>query len=428
MLEKALQRANEIITKEMSRRPKRLNDSIQHDMNSSIADAELGSSQFEMQKTLTVNELTVSKEFIAKTINGHKLSELVCEESDLNLKNFTVDELVIANNPENFEAIEEKLHETDKRFKRDAPISDSEPLFLNNVIVEGSVNGVNLSYFMDNVLRTNAESQRLEAPIHFGTLRARSIETFDGKISDVNLMEIARINANESTIRPPMRFTQPIQVGFLKVEKRLNHILIDNGKMDALFKRSRRTQVITGLKEFESVVLLEPIILQGKINVSSPIFGKINPIVTIDEDVIVEESVSFLGNVSITNLLQTQNIYGKSIRYNVGQLFSDGLRLDEQSIDIAFEFKQPIQVEDVLAPTRINNVPIESLIKRNVTHVQNVTASKSFTTDLTVEGECNTNEINGINLAFLNHTMLRRSAKNQVVTGTIQFGRIIAGK
>lgn len=413
----------------MVRRPKRLNDSmLQNDMNSSIVDTALASNQIEMQKTLTVNELTVSKEFIAQTINGHKLSDLVCEESDLHLKNFTVDEMVIANNAENFEAIEKKLLESDKRIKRDAPISDSAPLFLNNVIVEGLVNGLNFSYLMDNVLRTNKEIQRLEPSLHFGTLRARSIQTSDGTISDVNLSGIVRINANETVITSPTRFTQPIQVDMLKVENRLNHILIRDGKMDALFKRSRRTQVITGAKEFESIVLLEPIILQGKINVSNPIFSKINPIVTIDEDVIVEDSVSFVGNVSITNRLQTQNIYGKNIRHNVAQLFSDGLRLDEQSIDMAVEFKQPIQVEDILAPTRINQISIESLIKRNVTYVQNVTASKTFTTDLTVEGECNANEINGINLALLNHTMLKRSAKNQVVTGTIQFGRIVAGK
>lgn len=398
-------------------------------MNSSISDIDFEYELIGTPGTFTINKLTVSKNLNVKTINGHSISDLVYKESDLVLKNFTVDELVIVNNTENFEAIEKMLLESDKRIKRDVPVDPaSQPVVFNDLIVKGLVNGINFTYLLDNVLRTDVENQIIEAPMNFGTVRARSVQTPDNKMSNIDLSTIARIDLNHTIIRPPIRFTQGIQVGKLKVFSRLNTILINNGVMDALFKRSRRPQLITGAKEFESLALLEPISLQGKIEVSSPLLSKINPIVTINEDIVIDGSVSFLGNVTIKNVLRAENIYGKSLRYNVGQLLADGLRVDE-IVDIPMEFVQPIHADNILAPTRINGVPIESLIRCNVTELQTVYAPKTFTSDLTIEGGfADAYEINDIDLQLLNNTMLKRSAKNQIITGTIQFNRIIAGK
>lgn len=75
------------------KRPKRLNDSmLQNDVNLSNVD-DLESEK--MSKTLIVNELTVSEGLFAETINGHKFKDWVREDSDLVLKNFTVDKLII---------------------------------------------------------------------------------------------------------------------------------------------------------------------------------------------------------------------------------------------------------------------------------------------------------------------------------------------
>ncbi|XP_055320364.1 uncharacterized protein LOC129577415 [Sitodiplosis mosellana] len=425
-LKRAMQRADEIVTKDVVRRPKRLNDSmLQNDMNSSQIDIDFEAQ--EMPTTLTINELTVSESFLAESINGHKFSDLVCEDSDLVLYNFTVEKLVI-NDAANVEAIEKKLLESDERVKRDTSSDPStEPLNLYNVIVEGHVNGVNFSYFVENVLRTNGD-QRLEAPVNFGRLRAKSIQATDGKISNVDLASIARINANETVILSPIRFTQGIQVDKLSILERVNQIAIKGGKLDALLKRSREPQVLTGQKIFESIILLEPITLQGKINISSSVLSKMKPIVTVNEDLFIEDAVSFIGNVSIKNLLSIGNMFGQSLRYNAEQVLADGLKLDEP-VNVPLEFLQPLRIDDIQNPTRINNVPISSLLLRNVTDVQKVSAPKTFTSDLSVEGgNCDANEINGINLQILNNTMLKRSAKNQIVTGTIRFERITARK
>lgn len=398
------------------------------DMNSSLSsDTDFGNDEFEMQtsQTMTVNELTVSENFFAETINGRKFTDLVQENSDLNLKHFNVDRLII-NDPKNFEAIESKLSESAKRVKRQEP--DQEPVVLNNVIVEGLVNGVNFSYIVENALRTNVREQRLEATIEFNRLKARSIQTNDGKISNIDLNNIAKINSNETVISVPIHFTQELEVDHLRIGDRLNEIFVRNGTLGALFKRLKQPQEITGKKVFESITLRDPIILQGKINVSSSAFNRMRPIVTIDENLFVGDTVSFLGNVTIRNILVADNMFGASIRFSAAQVLDDGLRFDD-SVELPMEFIQPFQIDDLQASSRINDISIESLIRRNVTEQQTIFAPKIFTTDLSVEdGNCDANEINGVNLQILNNTMMKRDGKNQIVTGRIKFDKIRAGR
>lgn len=393
---------------------------------SAILDAEHEEDELEPPLPKVIDELTVTEGFFVEIINGHKMSDLVTPDSDLVLKNFTVDTLIIENNTEHFSAIERMLQESDDRMSRNAP--DDDAIVLNDVIVNGFVNGIDFSLMADNVLRTDAKEQRIETEINFRTLRAKSITTSTDHFSNLPFSTIARINDNETLIRPPIHFTQGLNVTYLKVLERLNRIRIIDGKMDALFKRRKDVQVITGEKQFETLNLLDPIVLQGKMNISNSLVNKIKPIVTIDDDLVVENNVQFMGNVTV-GFLSVPNIYGRSIRYNVLQLLSDGLRLDDPDIDIAMQFTQPIEIDNTLPGTRINNVPVDSLIRRNVSGVQKITARKTFLSDLIVEGDfCETKVLNGVDLEILNNTMLKRTGKNQVVTGSIQFRSIIANK
>lgn len=413
---------------------------LQNEVNSSRFDANTENIEAEVEETtetmdlpsiLHIDELTVSESIFIKKINGHNISDLVQRNSNLVLEKLVVDELVIAdNNTENIDEIERKLLDSDERIKRAAPNdTESDTLVFDNVMVEGHVNGIDFNYLMENALRTDLPNQRLEANISIGVLRANSLNTNDGKISNIDPAVFALINGNETIIRPPIHFTESVGVNHLTVLQRLNHVLINDGKMDALFKRSRRPQVITGTKLFQSIELLEPIILQGKINISNPVIDKIKPIVTINEDVVVEGDFIFYGNVTVQNLLQANNIYGKSLQYNVAQLLADGLRLDEPVIDMEMEFNQPIHVDNVEASTSIDGIPIASFIRTDTKDVQIITGRKTFTSDLSIEGgNCDANEINGINLPFLNRTILKKTGKHQIVTGRIQFNRIVADR
>lgn len=430
-LKKSIQRAEEILSKESVRRPKRLNDSmLQHDMNTSRYDDFDSFADFiEIDDdTLTIDELTVTDSFYAEKINGHNVSDLLRTDLDLSLDTMTVGKLIIANNTENFDEIEKKLLESDKRTKRDLKPEDiDKPLIFDDITVLGKINGIDFDQYVKDVLRTDVNEQVLSAPVRIGKLQANALKTSDDKISKLDLSNIGHLNVKELIIRQPIFLRKSITVDKFKVLQRIDGIFIHDGKMDILFKRSKRPQEIRGVKEFDSINLLEPISLQGKINISSPL-NKMRPIVTIDEDVELVGDFEFVGNVTVENVLQVQNIFGQSTRYSVVQVMEDGLRLDEPEIDIQLEFLQPIQIDNVEPGTRINDIPIESLILRNVSEWQTIIAPKTFTSDLSVDGDCQVIEINGVNIQQLNNTVLKRSGENQIVTGTIQFDRITANK
>lgn len=428
-MRKSIQRAQEILSKENVRRPKRLNDSmLQHDMNSSRYD---DLSEFiEIDgDTLTIDELTITDSFYAERINGRNVSDLFRTDLDLSLDTMTIGKLIIANNSESFDEIKKKLLENDKRVKRDNPPEDEsvKPLIFNDITVHGLVNGMDFNKFVEEALRTDVDHQVLQGPVRIDKLQAESLQTIDGKISGRDLSNIGHTQVKELVIRQPILFEKGITVERLETLQRLNGILIENGKMDALFKRSKRIQEIRGQKTFESIHLLEPITLQGKINISSPL-SKIKPIVTIDEDIELVGDFEFFGNVTVQNFLQAQNIFGKSTRYSAVQVLDDGLRLDESEIDVPLQFLQPIQIDNVELGTRINDIPIESLILRNVSEWQTIIAPKRFTLDLSVVGDCEVIEINGVNIQQLNNTVLKKSGENQIISGTIQFDRITANK
>lgn len=401
---------------------------LQMDMNASRFDDFDSLSEFMDGDTLVIDELTVSESFYAERINGRNASDLLRRDADLTLDTMTVGKLIIANNSRDYAEIEKKLLENDKRTKRESVIDESaKPLIFNDITVHGLVNGMDFNQFVQQVLRTDVKHQILEAPAMITKLHANSLQTVDGKLSGLDLSNIGHTRVKELVVRQPMRFEQPITIDRLKVLQRVNHIFIHDGKMDILLKRSKHVQEMRGRTTFQSINLLEPIVLRGKINISSPL-SKLRPIVTIDDDIELPGDVQFIGNVTVQNWLQAPNMFGKSGRYSALDVLNDGLRLDERVIDVPLVFLQSIQIDNVEPRTSINDVPVESLILRNTSEWQTIIAPKTFISDLYVDGSCEVTEINGVNIQQLNNTVLKRSGEKQIVTGSIQFKKITANK
>lgn len=379
------------------------------------------------QTVLNAKEVTIDEDFSVVHLNGHPITNLLHKDDNLNLNRLEIDNLLI-DNAKNVEDILSKSSSKQKRLRRDTTAQS--PLIINQLFVAGQVNGYNLTNLIENSLKVTGIEQSLNADIHFDIFRSGAIQVNSNTISFKTIANIIQIKAGESTlIDQDIRFTQPIFVNALNVLDRLNHINILNNRMDALFCRNKGIQVITGNKIFESITLLEPIVLDGKINISSPILDKIKPIVTINEDVQLTGDFLISGNVTIQNLLMAKNIFGRSAQYNAKQLQNDGLQITDQIIDVPLVFIQPIQVIDIGGATNLNDISVSNLIKRNVNVIQTISGRKTFVGDLYVEnGICDAFEINGINLQLLNETILKKTAENQIITGAIQFKRIIAEK
>lgn len=366
---------------------------------------------------------------VLHTLNGHRIEDLVFIEKDLNLEALSVDQLVVYD-ATIFSEIQAKLAPlTSSRGRRSVGSDVSSPLRINQLFVSGRLNGLDFSDLQENVLRTNAVEQQLNANTRIDVATANVVRVRSNTISNQNLADLVSIRVNSTLIEQDIQFTQPIIINELNIMNRFNHMQVTNNRLDALFRRAKGVQVITGKKVFESVALLEPIFQQGKIDVRSPIMAQIKPMVNVDQDIVLTGDYSISGNVTIENLLAASNLFGRSGRYSAKQLQTDALRIDESVVNVAVEFVQPIRVENVLGVTRINDVPISTLIKRNIDDIQTITGRKVFSGDLYVEsGLCDAYIINGIDLMVLNRTVLKKNAENQIVSGTIHFGRILADK
>lgn len=400
-----------MLTKESVRRPKRLNESTES--NATNVEYHL------LEEPLSVDALTVSGSVTVAKVNGHHIDDLLRSESDLHLNNLMIAYLLVPKDSN-------MTHTTSKRVKRDA-VTDDEIMHLNDVVVDGFVNRFNFSSLIENALRIDQAEQRLTSDVKFQTISATTITVKDNKISDFDLNRIASIKDNETLINEPLIFAQLLSTNELNIAERLNQFTVQNGKLNILLKKSKRVQIITGDKEFDAVNLLEPITLHGRINISSPMMNKIKPIVTVDEELIINSDILISGNVTVKRSLEAANIFGQSIRFSLAQVQGDAIRVDDVNIDVPLEFSQPIFTEDIRLPTRLNGIRIDSFIQRNSTGVQQISARKTIISDLSIEnGFCSANEINGVNLQILNTTMLKRTANNQTFTGTIQIKRITA--
>lgn len=363
------------------------------------------------------------------TLNGHRMEDLVSIEKDLNLDELSVERLVV-NNDSNLAEIEAKLVPFSFPRKLRSVGSDvSAPLRVNQLFVSGRLNGLDFSDLQENVLRTNAVEQHLNANTRIDVATANVVRVRSNTISSQNLADLVSISVNSTLIEQDIQFTQPIVINELNIMNRFNHLQVINNRLDSLFRRAKGVQIITGKKVFESIALLEPIFQQGKIDIRSPIMAQIKPMVNINQDIVLTGDYSISGNVTVENILAASNMFGRSGRYSAKQLQTDALRVDETVVNVAVEFVQPIKVENVLGVTRINDVPVSTFIKRNIDDIQTITGRKVFSGDLYVEnGLCDAYVINGIDLMVLNRTALKKNAENQVVSGTIHFGRVLADK
>lgn len=384
-----------------------------------------------MPSTNVIDELIIAKNVnVLRTLNGYRIDDFVFIENDLNLDTLSVEHLVV-NDRKNLADIQTKLAPltSSSRHRRNVGSDVSSPLRVNQLFVTGRLNGLDFSDLQEYTLRTNAVEQQLNANTRIDVVSANVVRVRSNTISNHNLADLVSIKANSTLIEQNILFSQPIVVNELNIMNRLNHIQVLNNRFDALFRRVKGGQTISGKKVFESIALLEPILQQGKIDIRSPILAQIKPMVNVDNDIELNGDYSISGNVTIENLLIASNLFGRSGRYSAKQLQTDALRIDEMAVNVAVEFTQPIKVENVVGATKFNNIPISTFIKRNMHDIQTITGRKMFTGDLHVEnGMCDAYVINGIDLVELNRTVLKNNAENQIVSGSIHFNRILADK
>uniref|UniRef100_A0A182WDY6 Uncharacterized protein n=1 Tax=Anopheles minimus TaxID=112268 RepID=A0A182WDY6_9DIPT len=300
--------------------------------------------------------------------------------------------------------------------------SDFETIDTDDLKLTGLLNDVDPRVLIEQVLLEQATDQQFSGKLVVDQITAHNIEVVDGKLSGMDIGNIAR-TTGEQQILQDLQFVQPMVVDSLFLQDRLNHIPVMEGKLQVLHVASDEVQSITGMKTFDYVTLLKPIELQGKINGES--LNKMNPIMTIGDDLILHGDYTIYGNVTFNGPLWAHNVLSAGGVQHLHRLTTHGLHLNmAPSPDQVIKFLQPVFVEHLHAE-KINDLDVNDLVPQATGEVQYITGRKTFVAELQIDGVADANEINKVDLNLLNRTILRRTGPEQTIEGTIHFDTIV---
>ncbi|XP_055679370.1 uncharacterized protein LOC129787669 [Lutzomyia longipalpis] len=291
----------------------------------------------------------------------------------------------------------------------------------DNLFVSGSINGIDLSFIEKYALRTEG-NQIITQPAEIEHLVVDQVNVFK-KISDKNISDAVLASHGDFLLNYPVSFMRNISVEDLKITERLKHIEVFDGVMDVVQLNSTEMQIVEGRKTFETVKLLKPIVLRGKIKSES--LEKMNPMASVNENLLLTGDYFISGPVTVKRVLKTDDILSYRDSLSLQRLLSDGLPSDTVNIHQNINFHQPPKFNDLLTKS-LNGINPENLVKINTDEIQTILGKKYFKTDLTVkEGFCDAAVIQGVNITDLNRSILHKSGDEEI-SGDIQFRKIMA--
>lgn len=419
-----------------------------------------------------VNDLIVDEQINVETINGRSIDDLVYTFSSRNqrlteivAKEVTVvDELFVNDKIDGIEfTIDNVLLNVTRQVLRSASLnqlnvsrignnvrfntmqfSDFFTLLkrkvdkkIPNMINELKVDTLELGRFLNNrnftAMSINSmkidSDQVVSGSLDIDSIKANRVLFLKGpkdpKISGIPLTTLININdtAKRVVIEQDLRFDSDLSINRLFIIERINNINVKEGQLQVLRKRGPVMQVVTGEKTFDVVNLKEPIVLQGKIE--SKTLEKMNPIATINRNIILQGDYSITGPVTIRRALNvTGNVSTTKPDLNLKRLMNSGLNLFTSiSTKSKLVFQNIVEVKGNLQAGSLNSQPVEAFVKTNVKNQQIVKGVITFTNGLLVDnGFVHANIINDVDLIQLNSTILKMSSNvTQSIDGNIEM-------
>ena len=147
-----------------------------------------------------------------------------------------------------------------------------------------------------------------------------------------------------------------------------------------------------------------------------------NPLITINENLVLEGDYKISGPVFIKRLLKSsENIFSLKSDLNLGNLLEKGINLyTSNETKSQLTFKKVLVIQNNMDVNRINGKNVKNFVKNNLDEVQKITGLKIFENDIFVNGSCEATNINNKNLKKMNETILKKeSRETQVVSGRI---------
>lgn len=361
-------------------------------------------------------------DLIVENINNRPVTDLVYADRPINARHMKVQNLYVHRRSQiNKHKHKKSEASKPKRAAEQITYPDVvEDIAIDKLIVDGFINGIDLATIQKFALRVDLDrEQTLEAQFNIGQLNANSVIVSQNVISRKELTDLIRTVGGPYTVFQDVSFAQPLLVNRLVVHENINNIIVTDGKLEVLLKRSPEVQLLKGYKRFNAVTLRSPIVLQGKISHSN--LERMNPVVTVTKDIVLNGDYVISGNVTIRGGLKCDNLFGASSTFSVKYLLTEGLKSEAGEVATNLEFTHPIKTKALIAST-INGLSPNDWAKVGV--IQEVTGKKTFTSDLHIaEGFCEALTINGVQFSRLNETVLLKTG-DQTIEGNIQFRKV----
>lgn len=355
-----------------------------------------------------------------KLINDRPAFAYNFNNSNWILQSLWVNDLIIRNDPLTYGQLYAKLSTAEELVRASRNVN--QPKSVDEITLNGTLNGYRIEDLVQNTLKVNEAEQMFDGPVIFNSLSVSDF-TAHATISGLDPNNIIRTDAGVYWIDQDIRFTESLAVNNLIFKERLNHVSVLHGVPDVIFTQTRTLQLIPTEVTFDSLILVEPIGLSGRIHSKS--LEQMKPIKSIDQHIELVGDFRITGNVSAKRLSAT-DLTLEGGAFSVGRLHRDGIALTQSLIHVPIHFAREITVANLGGDALVNNLKMSSLVRSNTMETQEIIGEKVFLGDLQVRnGACDATVVNGIDLVQLNQTIVKRTGRDQTITGTFRLKQIV---
>lgn len=307
-------------------------------------------------------------------------------------------------------------------------------LTVDTMTIERFLNDRNFTAMSVNSMKTSGD-QVVTGAKTIGHLKANNVffrkALRDQRISGTPLAMLVNVNDTRQKIeiKQDIRFTDELNVNRLFVTERINNVNVKDGFIQVMRKRGPTSQTVTGEKFFDTVHLLSPIVLQGKIE--SKTLAKMNPIVTIDENLVLQGDYKISGPVTIRRYINATEDIVTLNSLSLKNLADKGLNLfTTKTTDSNLVFENVVEVRRNLEAKSLNQKAVGNFVKANFPDMQTVRGLITFNRGLKVHsGTVQADIINDVDLKQLNNTILKRvSSSTQFIDGNAEFVNLKVGQ
>ncbi|RZC40837.1 uncharacterized protein BDFB_005868, partial [Asbolus verrucosus] len=284
-------------------------------------------------------------------------------------------------------------------------------LKVKNLTIGGYINDVDIPTLNKYALKKSGD-QTVTSDYIFDVLEGDNLEV-EGEISGKRLSDLIPIDAGYYSINQDMIFKNNLTVNNLKVLDFLNGIDVKDEKLDVLLKDHSEEQEISGEKIFDDLIIYNAIYLQG--NIKSEELEKMNPMVTVEEELVLEGNRTITGNVEVENVAKIGDMMTPDGTYSLTKLQREGVKLTDTEIRPRLHFIQQLNVDEIFVDT-INDQDPASFVVTGEDETQIIQGSKIFQGDLDIVGMTNAFKINNVNVEELENKVMKIDG-NQTIIG-----------